>query len=189
MGCTDDSCDEQNDVCANDPNDANCDNGQFCDGVEICDAQLDCVVQAGTVPDCDDLVGCTVDSCDEDNDVCSNVPDNQLCDNAQFCDGTETCDAELDCLPGVAPNCDDGIDCTDDSCDEVNGVCANDPNDGFCPDDMLFYNGSEVCIAGLGCDHTESPCGGPCDEDNDLCLCDAPIVVAAASRSLRSTSS
>ena len=184
VGCTDDSCDEQNALCTNVPNDANCNNGQFCDGVEICDPQLDCVVQTGTVPDCDDLVGCTVDSCDEVNDVCANVPNNLLCDNAQFCDGPETCHPQKDCQPGVAPNCDDDIDCTDDSCDEVNDVCVNDPIDGLCPDDTLFCNGSEICTVGVGCDHTGSPCGGPCDEDDDICLCDAPIVVAAGSRYL-----
>ncbi|MCH8148276.1 MAG: hypothetical protein IH987_09835 [Planctomycetes bacterium] len=184
VDCSDDSCDEQNDVCSNVPNDTNCNNGQFCDGVEICDAQLDCVVEPGTVPDCNDLVGCTLDSCDEVNDVCSNVPNNLLCDNGQFCDGPETCDPQNDCRPGIAPNCDDGIDCTDDSCDEVKDVCVNDPNNGLCPDDTLFCNGSEICVAGLGCDHTGSPCGGPCDEDEDICLCDAPIVVAAGSRYL-----
>jgi|GEM_PF-3163755 len=184
VGCTDDSCDEQNDICTNDPNDANCNNGQFCDGIEICDAVQDCVIQAGSVPDCNDGVGCTVDSCDELNDECDNNPNNGLCDNGQFCDGFETCDALLDCQPGVDPDCNDNIDCTDDSCDEVNDTCVNDPNDGLCPDDTLFCNGSEICVGGVGCDHTGSPCGGPCDEDNDICLCDAPLVTAAGSRYL-----
>ena len=40
--CTDDSCDEVNDVIVNAVNDANCDNNLFCDGSETCHATLDC---------------------------------------------------------------------------------------------------------------------------------------------------
>ena len=40
--CTDDSCDEVNDVIVNATNDANCDNNLFCDGAETCHATLDC---------------------------------------------------------------------------------------------------------------------------------------------------
>ena len=35
------------------------------------------------------------------------------------------------------------------------------------------------------CAHSGSPCGGPCDEDNDACLCEAPIVEVVGSRYLR----
>ena len=52
MGCTDDSCDEVNDVVVNAPNDGLCDNGLFCDGSETCDPALDC--QAGIPPAIDD---------------------------------------------------------------------------------------------------------------------------------------
>ena len=48
VGCTDDSCDEANDVVVNALNDGLCDNGAFCDGSETCDAVNDC--QAGTSP-------------------------------------------------------------------------------------------------------------------------------------------
>jgi hypothetical protein len=192
VGCTDDSCDEVNDECDNDPNDANCNDGQYCNGIEICDAELDCIIQPGSVPDCDDEVQCTDDSCDEVNDECDNDPNDANCNDGQYCNGVEICDPVDDCIveSGSVPDCDDEFECTDDSCDEANDECDNDPNDGLCPDDGLWCNGDEICdpenpdpeLPVSGCGHGPEPCGGPCDEENDVCLCDAPIVEGVASR-------
>ena len=72
-----------------------CDNGLYCDGEETCDAVNDC--QAGTAIVCDDGVSCTVDSCNEDADMCDYDPascgcfSDADCDNGLFCDGLETC--------------------------------------------------------------------------------------------------
>ena len=60
-----------------------CDDSLFCTGVETCNAVTDC--QPGTPVDCDDLVGCTVDSCNETTDQCDNVPNDGLCDNGGGC--------------------------------------------------------------------------------------------------------
>ncbi|MFQ5693187.1 MAG: pyridoxal phosphate-dependent aminotransferase, partial [Nitrospinota bacterium] len=48
--------------------------------------------------------------------------------NGLFCDGSETCDPALDCQAGTPPTIDDGVGCTDDSCDEVGDVIVNSPN-------------------------------------------------------------
>jgi hypothetical protein len=169
VGCTDDSCDEAADACVNTPNDANCDDGEFCNGAETCDALLDC--QAGTPPDVDDGVGCTDDSCDEVNDVVVNTPNDANCDDGLFCNGAETCDATLDCQPGTPPDVDDGVGCTVDSCDEVNDVVVNEPNDGLCPDDGLFCTGTEFCDPVNDCQSTGDPCaeGETCNEEIDVC--------------------
>jgi hypothetical protein len=66
VGCTDDSCDEANDVIVNAPNDGLCDNGLFCDGSETCDAINDC--QIGTPP-CDS----GTETCDEAGDMCEPI--------------------------------------------------------------------------------------------------------------------
>ena len=169
VGCTDDSCDEANDVVVNAPNDGLCDNGQFCDGSETCDAVNDC--QAGTPLGVDDGVGCTDDSCDEANDVVVNAPNDGLCDNGQFCDGSETCDAVSDCQAGTPPVVDDGVGCTDDSCDEANDVVVNTPNDGLC-DNGEFCDGSETCDATEDCQAGTAPCDPAtetCDEVGDIC--------------------
>jgi hypothetical protein len=145
VGCTDDSCDETNDVVVNVPNDGLCDNGEFCDGSETCDAVDDC--QAGTPPVVDDGVGCTDDSCDENNDAVVNVPNDGLCDNGQFCDGSETCDAVDDCQAGTLP-----CDPASESCDEVGDICEpiGCQSDAEC-DNGLFCDGSETCDLGGIC--------------------------------------
>ena len=173
VSCTDDSCDEVNDVIVNTVNHGLCDNGAFCDGSETCDATLDC--QAGTAPTVSDGVGCTVDSCDEVNDVIVNTVNHGLCDNGAFCDGSETCDATLDCQAGTAPTVSDGVGCTVDSCDEVNDVIVNVTNDAYC-DNGAFCDGSETCDAALDCQAGTAPTADDsigctddsCDEVNDV---------------------
>ena len=171
--CTDDSCDDLLDTCTNATNDNLCDNTLFCDGLEFCDAALDC--QFGTPPDCDDLVGCTVETCDDFNDVCVNTPRDVLCDNGLFCDGPETCDSVLDCQLAADP-CDDVVACTVDTCDEPTDTCLNTPDDVFCSNG-LFCDGSEVCDPVLDCVAGTDPCAPLiCDEIGSVCL--SPIHVA-----------
>ena len=173
VACTDDSCDEVNDVVVNAPNNALCDNGLFCDGTEVCDPTLDC--QAGAPPVVDDGVACTDDSCDEVNDDVVNAPNNSLCDNGLFCDGTETCNPALDCQAGAPPLVDDGVVCTDDSCDEVNDDVVNTPNNALC-DNSLFCDGTETCDPALDCQAGTPPLlddgvactDDSCDEVNDV---------------------
>src|SRR5688572_13411932 len=51
------------------------------------------------------------------------------CDDGVSCNGAETCSAGT-CRPSPAPlSCDDGLDCTADSCDEVAGGCVHEPVD------------------------------------------------------------
>ncbi|MBN1512802.1 MAG: S8 family serine peptidase, partial [Phycisphaerae bacterium] len=168
VACTADSCNEDTDSCDNVPNDAACDDGAYCNGTETCDAELGC--QPGTAPDCDDGVECTVDSCNEATDACDHAPNDAACGNGQFCDGEEICHATLGCQAGTAPDCDDGVACTDDSCNEGTDACDNVPNDALC-DDGLFCNGQETCHLTLDCQAGTDPCDGqPCDEEEDTCV-------------------
>ena len=83
--------------------------------------------------DCDDGNPCTDDDCM--TNACSNVPDDSNDPNDdQFCNGLEVdCDAGVIVIqPGSIPDCEDGLPCTDDSCDEVNDVCINDPIPSSC---------------------------------------------------------
>jgi hypothetical protein len=68
--------------------------------------------------------------------------------------------------------CDDGIGCTDDSCDEVNDTCASAANDANCPDDGQFCTGTEFCDPVNDCSSTGDSCqaGETCDETNDICF-------------------
>ena len=168
VGCTDDSCNEATDSCNNVTNNGNCDDGLWCNGGETCHATLDC--QAGSAPNCNDGVGCTDDSCNEATDSCDNVTNNGNCDDGLWCNGAETCHATLDCQAGSAPNCNDGVGCTDDSCNETTDSCDNVANNANC-DDGLWCNGAETCNATLDCQAGGDPCPGQlCDEPTDTCV-------------------
>ncbi len=178
VACTDDSCDEINDVVVHTPNNANCDNGLFCDGAETCDLTLDC--QAGTAPTLSDGVICTDDGCDEVNDVVVHTPNNANCDNGLFCDGAETCDLTLDCQAGTAPTLSDGVVCTDDSCDEINDVVVHTPNNANCVNG-LFCDGAETCDLTLDCQVGAAVCTASCEHCDEaggtceLCILDLDV--------------
>lgn len=116
---------------------------------EATDACFECTSNA----DCSDGIPCTVDVCnDPSTGLCTNTADNTLCPDPAFCDGIDTCtpadpDADANgCLApgtpcgGVTPicdegtdtcdgcvsnaECDDGVDCTDDTCDGLTGACV-----------------------------------------------------------------
>ena len=167
VSCTVDSCNEGTDSCDNVADDAICDNGLFCDGSETCDAVLDC--QAGTAP-CNP----ETETCNEAGDICETIgcTVDADCTDGTFCNGAETCNVGTGiCEAGTPPVMDDGVGCTDDSCDEVNDVIVNAPNDGNC-DNGEFCDGSETCDAVNDCQAGSMPCaaGESCDEVGDVCV-------------------
>ncbi|MEK6675932.1 MAG: hypothetical protein AABZ47_09800, partial [Planctomycetota bacterium] len=116
---------------------------------------------------------------------CSN---NSQCNDGLFCNGVETCNLTTgQCQPGAPLNCNDGIACTADSCNESANICAHVPNHAVCGD-SLFCNGVEVCSVVSGCVPGSDPCPNQiCRESDDQCLppsCDPPSVVAQGSRHL-----
>ncbi len=84
--------------------------------------------------------------------------------------------------------CNDGMDCTDDSCNAA-GRCVFTPNHSLCPDDGVFCNGLEICDAQTGCVGAGNPCLVPgfCEEAADGCGCATPTVIAAGPRYLAIT--
>ena len=64
-----------------------CDDGNVCNGEETCDSS------SGTA-------------------VCTNGTP-LVCDDGLFCNGVETCDPANACQAGAAPDCNDGVSCTD----------------------------------------------------------------------------
>lgn len=176
--CTHDSCDSDAEACIHEPDDELCDDGAWCNGAETCDQDAGC--QSGDAPNCNDSVGCTDDSCNEDEDRCEHVPDHSYCDDELWCNGAETCDQELDCQAGEEPDCNDLIDCTNDTCKEDEDRCDHTPDDAFCDDDQ-WCNGAETCDAETGCEAGAAPDCGDGDEcTDDICIedtdsCDNPI--------------
>jgi len=134
-----------------------------------------------------DIITVEVEGCSDDTE----------CNDGLYCNGLETC-ADGICQNGTPINCNDNVNCTDDSCNEASDACDNIPNNANCDDDV-FCNGAETCdalsdcLAGTpvtclddflfctgdeicdeatdACISTGSPCneGVPCNEENDAC--------------------
>ena len=170
VSCTSDSCDESTDKVLHIADNSVCDDSLYCNGAEVCDVTLDC--QAGTPPSTDDGVDCTIDNCDETNDVVTHTTDDSLCLDGLWCNGAESCDGTLGCLFGTPPDCDDGIDCTVDSCGE--GVDITD-NFGSCEHNTAPCE----CLTNVDCDDSNSCTDDVCtaqltceNTPNDANACD-----------------
>lgn len=106
--------------------------------------------------DCDDLNPCTSDTCI--NHICENL-NKQVgasCSDGLFCNGPETCDTDGICQSGQALVTNDGVSCTEDSCDEATDTIIHEPVNSAC-DDGLWCNGAETCDAQLGCQAGTAP--------------------------------
>lgn len=119
--CTADICDATTKQCVFTPvyDRTLCDDGLFCTISDVCTGG----VCGGIARDCSDGFACTVDSCNELNDICVNTPNNALCDDGLYCNGVETCDATLGCKAGTSVSCNDGNSCTADNCSELLDKC------------------------------------------------------------------
>lgn len=141
--------------------------GPVC-GDAICEGDED---QANCPADCPDVCGdglCTgsedLSSCPAD---CACVADAD-CDDGAFCNGVESCSGGA-CQAGAPVNCDDGVACTIDTCDEAADACDHEALDLAC-DDGAFCNGEEWCDAVLGCQAgTPVNCDDGVGCTSDLC--------------------
>jgi hypothetical protein len=70
----------------------------------------------------------------------------------------------------MAVDCDDGVSCTIDSCNEGTDSCDNVPDDALC-DNGLFCDGAEWCDPVASCQDGVDPCdpGEICNEEEDVC--------------------
>ncbi|MDH5492473.1 MAG: MopE-related protein, partial [Myxococcales bacterium] len=143
--------------------DSDCDDGLVCNGLELC-MLARCV--PGTAPSCDDAIECTLDGCDEGVGGCVFTPDDSVCDDLDGCNGLELCDPSLGCRAGEPPLCDDGTECTTDSCDPgAAGLCVfltrDVDGDGF---------GDATCPASGGVPAND------CDDSNPSIFPGAPDI-------------
>jgi hypothetical protein len=134
-----------------------------------------------TVADCNDGFSCTTDTCDSTGHcahtaIAGSCPDS----DGMFCNGGSACaptsstaDHTTGCAPTPAPNCDDGLSCTTDSCSNATSACVNTPTDSVC-DDSMFCNGMERCVPGAGADSRGCIAGtAPTCNDNVACTTDS----------------
>jgi subtilisin-like proprotein convertase family protein len=163
--CTVDSCNDTNDTCdhVDESDGALCDDGMYCTLTDVCSGG----VCTGSLRDCGDGNGCTLDSCDDDIDDCVNDPvgmDGAGCDDGDFCTVADTCNGGS-CSGSLNP-CDDGNACTADSCDDVAGQCNNLPvGNGIGCDDGEYCTVGDIC--------TDGTCAGTARDCSDASVCTA----------------
>lgn len=160
VDCTVDIC--RPDGCVSVPDDGACDDGVDCTD-DACGAQG--CVSTPQDTECDDGIDCTVDTCGPEG--CVSVPDDALCAGTPTCE-VVVCDPAAGCaiVPGDGDPCDDGVDCTFDSCNTSAGECLHQPCDSLCTND-LFCDGVEQCDLALGCVAGPPACalGAACSAD------------------------
>ena len=170
--CTDDVCSEDGE-CSNPNNTAECDDGNPCTEGDLC-IEGEC---AGTLKQVEDLLslGCL---CLEDED-CDPLENGDVCDGTLFClKNGEDEDGLCAVAPGTVLDCADAVDCTNDSCDPVEG-CINGPDNSKCEDNNVCT--TNICSDELGCllQNNELPC-----DDNEPCttgeMCSGGFCVGGA---------
>ena len=162
IDCTADSC-TANGECEHLSLHEICQDETFCNGQEVCEPNQGCI--EGELPELDDGLACTVDSCDEENDQVLHVPDHDACQDNDLCNGTEICTTESGCSPDEPLDCDDGNPCTDDSCAADSG-CVHTAGTGECEDDGNQCT-TDVCADSV-CTHPALADKTPCN-DKDPC--------------------
>ena len=142
----------------------------------VCDPELGCIAQITPGKSCNDDNPCTVDDACGEAGVCTGTSV-CTCTNDLECEGFfQPCDAKLSCVEGScvptgeAVNCDDGNECTTDTCEPSSGTCVYVNISGECDDDNLCTT-ADKCIDGI-CAGVSVDC-----EDGDPCttgeICDA----------------
>ncbi|HOX42296.1 MAG TPA: proprotein convertase P-domain-containing protein [Myxococcota bacterium] len=181
VACTVDSCDEVGNACLHDAaaaNGAACNDGLFC---TLNDACSNGACAGGGARGCSDGNACTVDSCDDTNDVCVNnaaAANGQVCDDGLFCNTGETCSGGV-CAGGAARVCADANQCTADSCSEATDACVYSAPaaNGLACNDTLFCNTGETCLNGACQGGAANTCSDgnvctvdSCNEAGDTCV-------------------
>ena len=153
-----------------------------CAGKLVCDTSAvpyKCVISAATKIVCDTSKDtlCSATACDNTTGTCKSSPINASgpCTDGSACTVSDTCLSGI-CIPGAAPNCNDGLLCTTDSCDPGTG-CKHVNNTLGCDDgDACTQNdtcGGGTCkgTAVVGCCTSTAQCddSNPCTIDS----CDA----------------
>jgi hypothetical protein len=142
-----------------------CDDGDACTLDDAC-VGGHCIGGFITV-ECHDGDPCTFDWCDPRTGHClfTSEGNTSYCEDGSICTLGDRCRAGV-CQPGAPMDCDDGNDCTEDSCREVSG-CYHQPLTGGC-----CQNGRNICDDGNPC--TDDLCvdGGSCLNVNNAAACD-----------------
>ena len=167
---------------------AACTPSEACAEAAVCSDGA-CVVEAWKI--CDDGEACTDDSCDDATGDCAfaSLAEGSPCDDGDACTTEDSCDALGACRSGTPKVCDDGLDCTKDTCEPGTGECAFDPltETEACEDGDLCTQGDRcdgqgACAPGAprdcsdgepctddACDSSTGACANPVLPENAIC--------------------
>jgi hypothetical protein len=149
--------------------------GQVCDDADSCTTGDECASSecVGASLDCDDLVACTIDSCDGVGG-CSHTPSNLGCDDGEVCT-TDTCTGSGCEHANNTASCDDDDPCT------TGDVCAGRECAGTyvdCPDNQVCnggvcvpIGGGDQCLSSDNCSPGEVCADGVCMAADSGGLC------------------
>ncbi|MCO4760647.1 MAG: hypothetical protein KC502_04040 [Myxococcales bacterium] len=121
--------------------------------------------KCGAAPDTayDDGDPCTKDYCDQNTEIKHDPITAAVdCDDGNPCTGDGTC-KEGKCKTSGNESCNDGIACTDDSCDPKTG-CVHKAKDTVCEEDGSCFD--MACDLAVGCTATTIRNGSACDDDD-----------------------
>jgi hypothetical protein len=143
--------------------DSQCDDGWDC-SVDICGADNVCAwdyagCECYQNSQCDDKNICTTDSCQ--NGACVQNNNQNNCNDGNACTLYDVC-SQGSCS-GITNDCDDGWDCSIDSCNLLNGDCIHTTTSCECEND-------ERCDDGNAC--TTNTCEGTCVTKDNKNTCD-----------------
>ena len=155
--CTVDSCDEDTGQCDNGALiNEDCDDGNPCTHGDIC-IGANCIGEPFSVSEAPPECHCINDF------ACWALEDGSVCNGFLHCDKVFDADVGVcKLVEGSIPDCDDGIDCTDDFC-EPQGGCQHEVVHDVCDDghDCTL----NLCNVNNGCWFMGGP--GGCDDDNE----------------------
>lgn len=127
---------------------------------ETCDnVDNDCNGLTDDTATCDDLNGCTLDTCSGGS--CVYTANADSCDDLNACTTADICAAKA--CAGTAIVCDDSNPCTDDTCDPATG-CVFTNHTGTCDDGDTCTTG-DACADGKCVGGAASSC--TCEQDSD----------------------
>jgi hypothetical protein len=147
-----------------------CKGENLCTDVGQCDSSGACVYQASMAVSCtSDDSDCYSSSCEPATGHCiTTLKSGAWCDDSNACTYADTCNDQGFCK-GESKTCDDGVNCTDDGCDDTTG-CTTTLNDSVCNDDNPCTIDS---CTNTGCSNAAAV-GSSCNDgdecsDNDAC--------------------
>lgn len=156
--CTQDVC-LGGEGCVHQPTPGACEDGNPC---TLDDSCSNGVCASGLVNPCDSQSPCEAGQCDVATGDCAYLvlANGTACEDGDACSNPDVCEEGV-CQAGPTDSCDDGIACTNDSCEAGEG-CVNLPGDGACNDNNPCT--VDICDPQDGCQHLLAPEFSPCSD-------------------------